>query len=134
MLPVSPTIMRTVLLLIVLDLSPATAAGCDCLPSLPGHATGANITVSVLGLQLDYGTSYGLLTCSAHDMDMPPFCVATTPQGAVDQSGVPAWCRKHWCYVNNNTCSSAVSSSYISDAYCQCRHISDPSPHPSREF
>ena len=118
--------------------TPSNAAGCDCLASLPGQAVGDDITVrvptGVSTLVFNYGNSYGLHSCSAHDMEKPPFCVESTPQGAAEENVIPAWCRKHWCYVDNSTCASAVPSSYISGTYCTCCPLSSLAPHGPSGF
>ena len=65
----------------------AYALDCPCLGSYPDEVqlNGSVLDVEISGEAFRYPSHYGLHTCTAHDVGLPPFCGATAPGGgAVD--------------------------------------------------
>ena len=106
----------------MLELTPAVAgasqcgtgnAACPCVGSFGGFNVSnfegsAGLVVRLSGVPYNYGVSYGLHSCSAHDRGAPPYC---------NVPGAPSWCSMLWCYVNASSCGVSNSpSSYVADA------------------
>ena len=72
-------------------------AGCPCITAamLPDFGISGNLRPVIAGRTYDYGPSYGVGTCAAHDETKQPFCSVANP---------PAWCSRSWCYVDTGTC------------------------------
>ena len=68
-------------------------AGCPCITAamLPDFGISGNLRPVIAGRTYDYGPSYGVGTCAAHDETKQPFCSVANP---------PAWCSRSWCYVD----------------------------------
>ena len=66
-----------------------------------------DLVVNIAGRNYNYGPTYGLNTCAAHDTNSDPFCGATalaqSPSGSV-----PGWCTDAWCYVDPLQCSTGL--------------------------
>jgi hypothetical protein len=80
---------------------------CPCLGSLAAFGYTGNLIANIDSRRFDYGRSYGLRECLAHDTGLPPFC---------DKGDPPAWCLDPWCYVDPDDCEESIKvakSSYF---------------------
>ena len=79
---------------------------CPCISSYAGFnvskTQSGDLVVDVSGTPYNYGTSYGLDKCSAHDRGTAPYC---------NVAGAPSWCSSLWCYVNASECALLSSPS-----------------------
>ena len=83
---------------------------CPCLTSLANYGHTDDLIANVANKKYNYGPSYGLHECAAHDHGMRPYC-NTDP---------PIWCKQQWCYVDPANCAaniSVVASSYFDGAF-----------------
>ena len=85
------------------------AATCQCLDSLAAYNYTGDLLVDIKGVMYDYGSGYGLKSCSAHDFQRPPLC---------DSTNAPSWCGQLWCWVDATNCTeSPQPSAYLEGAY-----------------
>jgi len=81
----------------------AQDASCPCITS---WATGpylnseGGLNVQLYSSMYSYPIDYGLSSCAAHDINLPPYCSADNP---------PSWCLDSWCYVDASNCAKAYS-------------------------
>ena len=86
------------------------AASCPCITSWASaqyeNAQGG-LNVKLYKETFSYPLTYGLSSCSAHDINMRPYC---------DKANPPAWCADKWCYIDPDNCDKPYS-----EAVCTCR-------------
>ena len=70
--------------------------------------------VTVLGVDYEYPSVYGLSQCDAFDAGLPPQCSTLDAGGSFDPLANPAFCSDSWCYVDVSNCNVASSVSVYS--------------------
>ena len=64
------------------------------------------------GVEHNYPGNYGLTTCMAWDLDLPPTCADSDGMPLVD---APDFCGQNWCYVGETCLQGALESTYFPD-------------------
>ena len=123
-------------------LPPSVPMDCPCLESYDADVSRHNETylgVQIRGQTYQYPPAYGLHSCAAHDVLLPPTCDATASGGNFDPLATPRWCSSFWCYVDPDSCNVAVQASayipgstlYYSYAACHEKDLVTGSSRPS---
>ena len=91
---------------------------CSCLTSsgLPVETDADGNPIIVYtdadGVEHNYPGNYGLTTCMAWDLDLPPTCADSDGMPLVD---APDFCGQNWCYVSETCLQGAIDSTYFPD-------------------
>ncbi len=114
---------------------------CPCLESYDADVSHNEtyLGVQIRGQTYQYPPAYGLHSCAAHDVLLPPTCGATASGGNFDPLATPRWCSSFWCYVDPDSCNVAVQASayipgstlYYSYAACHEKDLVTGSSRPS---
>ena len=86
---------------------------CPCLDNLHEYGLEGDLIANIVGKAYNYGPTYGLRACEAHDTGTQPYC----HDGVA--GGPPAWCQESWCYVDPTRCHANITieaSAYFSHA------------------
>ena len=90
--------------------------------------TGQYLVVNRAGLPTQpyaYPSEYGLRTCAAHDVMVPPQCDSTSPSnpGVYDPARNHPTCSYMWCFIDPTVCNVAYSE-YAHSLGSQSLHLS----------
>jgi len=89
---------------------------CPCLDSLSTYGLVGDLIANINGKRYNFGPSYGLHGCAAHDEGTVPFC---------HNDAAPEWCTERWCYIDTAQCDGNITvhlTSYF--AYVNNLHYS----------
>ena len=93
-----------VVFLVVVSLSFAQAqssgqSSCPCISNGADYGVTGSLRPVISGRSYNYGETYGMGSCTAHDSGRAPFCDGANP---------PAWCADSWCYVDPDMCTTGL--------------------------
>ena len=121
-------------------LPPSVPLDCPCLESYNADVSHNEtyLGVEIRGQTYQYPPAYGLHSCAAHDVLLPPTCDATASGSNFDPLATPRWCSSFWCYVDPDSCNVAVAASayipgstlYYSYGACHGKDLSTGSSRP----